>query len=95
MELHGAVSEATAREMAAGARRATGADLALAVTGIAGPDGGSDAKPVGTVFLAVEGPDGGVVRRQLNAFDRETFKYLTAQQGLMMLRRLMGGGGGA
>ncbi len=95
LELHGAVSEATAREMASGARRVTGADLALAVTGIAGPDGGSEAKPVGTVFLAVEGPVGGVVRRQLNAFDRETFKYLTAQQGLMMLRRLLGGGGGA
>jgi nicotinamide-nucleotide amidase len=51
LEEHGAVSEPTVREMAAGALRATGADISIAVSGIAGPDGGSPEKPVGTVWF--------------------------------------------
>ena len=89
LETHGAVSEPVAREMVAGARRATGADLAVAVTGIAGPSGGTEDKPVGTVYIAVESPSGVTVQKHINASDRETFKYLTAQQSLEGMRRAL------
>ncbi|MDA1157953.1 MAG: competence/damage-inducible protein A, partial [Cyanobacteria bacterium] len=55
---HGAVSDPVAQAMAEGARRVTGADWGLAITGVAGPGGGSDEKPVGLVHLAIAGPDG-------------------------------------
>ena len=58
LEAHGAVSDAVASAMAEGVRLRTGATWGLAVTGIAGPDGGSEAKPVGLVHIAVAGPDG-------------------------------------
>jgi nicotinamide-nucleotide amidase len=83
---HGAVSEAVVREMADGARRQTGADFTIAVTGIAGPGGGTKEKPVGTVFIGLAGKFGTVVERRLNCFERETFKEVTAWQALEMLR---------
>jgi PncC family amidohydrolase len=82
---HGAVSEAVAREMAEGARKKFGADFAIAVTGIAGPGGGSRTKPVGTVFIALADAPGTVVERRLNPFRREQFKRVTAEQALKKL----------
>ncbi|MGO8678148.1 MAG: competence/damage-inducible protein A [Limisphaerales bacterium] len=84
---NGAVSEAVALEMAQGARSQTGADYALSVTGIAGPAGGTDVKPVGTVFVGLAGPFATVVERHFNPFDRQTFKQVTAQQAMDLLRR--------
>jgi nicotinamide-nucleotide amidase len=83
---HGAVSEEVASEMAAGVRKALGADYALAVTGIAGPGGGTESKPVGTVYISLAFPGGVKVKKQLNAWDRETFKQVTTQQALELLR---------
>lgn len=85
----GAVSEETARAMASGARRQTGADLALAVTGIAGPSGGSAEKPVGTVYIALATSDTVKAARFQNPYDRETFKYVTSQQALEWIRRAL------
>ena len=87
LETHGAVSEQTAREMAEGAVRESGCTYALSVTGIAGPGGGSEAKPVGTVFIGLAGQGGVEVIQCLNPYDRETFKRVTSQQTLDLLRR--------
>jgi nicotinamide-nucleotide amidase len=87
LKAHGAVSEPVARQMAEGARDAIGANYAISVTGIAGPSGGTAAKPVGTVFLGLAGPFETIVERNFNPFDRETFKQVTSQQALDLLRR--------
>ena len=87
---HGAVSDPVAREMAEGARLRCGADFALSVTGIAGPGGGgSEAKPVGTVFIALADGAGTTVERHFNPYDRETFKFAASQQALDLLRRAL------
>ena len=67
---HGAVSAQVARAMATGARERLGVDLAVAVTGIAGPAGGSESKPVGLTYVGVDGPGGTEVRRFLWSGDR-------------------------
>jgi nicotinamide-nucleotide amidase len=85
---HGAVSEPVARAMAEGARRNLGADWSVAITGIAGPDGGSDLKPVGTVHLAWAGPDGAVDHRRVRfPGSRDWVRALSAQAALEGLRR--------
>lgn len=84
---YGAVSEPVAREMAAGAREKFGSDFALAVTGIAGPGGGTPEKPVGTVFVALAAADGVTVEKRLNPWDRLTFKDVVVTQALELLRR--------
>jgi nicotinamide-nucleotide amidase len=86
---HGAVSAAVARQMAEGARRRHATDYGMAVTGLAGPGGGSAEKPVGTVFMALAGAQGTTVEKHFNPFDRETFKFATSQQALDMLRRAL------
>jgi nicotinamide-nucleotide amidase len=89
LKQHGAVSKAVAGEMAAGARKKFDVDFAIAVTGIAGPGGGTKDKPVGTVFIALAGEFGVVVERKVNFGTREKFKQLTAQQALEMLREYL------
>lgn len=85
---HGAVSEPAARAMAEGARRRFGADLAVAVSGIAGPGGGSAEKPVGTVHLAVAGPGGETVHRHIRfPGDRERVRVFAAASALELVRR--------
>ncbi|MCW8307395.1 CinA family protein [Acidiphilium sp. PA] len=86
----GAVSEAVARAMAAGARARSGAEVAVAVTGIAGPEGGSADKPVGTVWLATAGRDGLVAARRVFAGDRAAVRAATVAWALeMVMARLV------
>jgi PncC family amidohydrolase len=88
IDKHGAVSETVARAMAEGARTRAVSSYGLATTGIAGPMGGSDEKPVGTVYIALASADSEtVVRKLFFPTDRETFKQLAAQAALDLLRR--------
>lgn len=84
---HGAVSSETARDMALGARLAFGADVGLAVTGIAGPGGGSEEKPVGTVYIALATPEEVEVWHYRFHGNRQAIKILSAQTALDRLRR--------
>ena len=88
---HGAVSEETAREMARGARGRFGSDVAAAVTGIAGPDGGTAEKPVGTVFFAVADREGRErASRRIFGGDRDVVRRASAMFSLEMIRRFVG-----
>ena len=84
---HGSVSKPVAEKMAETARERTGAIHALATTGIAGPTGGSEKKPVGTVYIALASRNAETLVRHFNfASDRETFKQLATQAALNLLR---------
>jgi len=85
IDAHGAVSEAVARAMVQGARRHSRAELAVAVTGIAGPGGGSADKPVGTVWLAWSDPVGEQAERQCFAGDRAEVRRATVERALQGL----------
>jgi nicotinamide-nucleotide amidase len=86
---HGAVSAETAAAMAAGVRERLGADVAVAVTGIAGPGGGTEEKPVGLVYLHAEGPDGGRGVEFQFAGDRGSIRRRAAVTALHLVRRLL------
>jgi nicotinamide-nucleotide amidase len=83
---HGAVSEPVAKAMAIGARERAKSDFALAITGIAGPTGGTEAKPVGTVCLALADSDKVTARKFLFSGDREMIRDRSAKMALTMLR---------
>ena len=93
LETYGAVSREVAEAMAAGARSAIGSDLAIAVTGIAGPEGGTKEKPVGTVHVALCGlSENDLFHRRLHLpGDRERIRWVTSQWALEMLRRRASG----
>ena len=86
LQKHGAVSEACALAMARGIRTAAGTDVGLAVTGIAGPEGGTEQKPVGTVYLSLATPEGVTARKFLFSGSRERVRLLAAHAGLAWLR---------
>jgi nicotinamide-nucleotide amidase len=85
LKAHGAVSEQTTRAMAEGARERFAASLAVAVSGIAGPDGGSPAKPVGTVFIAWATPAGTTVTKRHFTGGREAVRRQTVALALERL----------
>jgi PncC family amidohydrolase len=85
IDAHGAVSAHVARAMAVGARERLGATFAVSVTGIAGPDGGTESKPVGLTYLGLTGPDGIEVRRFAWTGDRAANKRLSAAAALELL----------
>ena len=88
---HGAVSDPTARQMARGVRQALEADLGVAVTGIAGPTGGTDAKPVGTVFVSLASERDVLARGYRFWGDREQIKLQSATMALDWIRRYVRG----
>ena len=82
---YGAVSEEVARQMADGVRRKFGSDIGVSVTGIAGPSGGTDEKPVGLVYIALSSEHHMIVTRENFAGTREEIKLKTAEKALSML----------
>ena len=92
LDAHGAVSEETARAMAEGARRITGADIAVSVTGVAGPDPDERGVPVGIVFIGLATPDGIFCRPlDLGKRRRDRIQDLSSNHALDVVRRYLAG----
>ncbi len=89
IEIHGAVSQQVAEAMAIGAQKALNADYTIATTGIAGPDGGTAEKPVGTVWIAVAGPSGVKSEKYIFRHNRERNIIRSTQTALNLLRKLI------
>jgi len=90
LNAHGAVSEAVACAMAEGVRERTGADVAVAITGIAGPDGGTPAKPVGTVVIGVIVPEHPIYVRTYSFIGgRPMIKFQATQAAMDRVRRML------
>lgn len=91
LAIHGAVSEQVAAEMATGARKVLGVDIALSITGIAGPGGGSPQKPVGLTYIGLAGRDNLLlVRRHVWPGDRESIKAASADAALALVLEVFG-----
>lgn len=86
LQKHGAVSEPVAMAMAQNLRERVGVDFALSITGIAGPDGGSEEKPVGTVFVGFASDNGCVVKKYIFPGTRDRIRFASTQAALNMLR---------
>lgn len=89
---HGAVSRETAEAMASGALKALDVDLAVAITGIAGPGGGTSEKPVGLVYIAVAGPECTLVTRNLFIGSRDSVRRQSVARGLELLMEQLADG---
>lgn len=87
IEKHGAVSSETAVELARGVRKRTGSSIGVSITGIAGPDGGTEQKPVGTVFFGYSSDKKDEVVRHYIQFERNRFRAYTAHVALDLIRR--------
>jgi nicotinamide-nucleotide amidase len=86
LRAHGAVSDEVAQEMASGARAATGADIGIGITGIAGPGGGAPDKPVGLVAIAIDGAGAATARSARFIGDRDEVRRRATQAALNMVR---------
>jgi len=89
IESHSAVSREVAEAMAVGVRLRSGSDIGLAVTGIAGPGGGTDEKPVGTIYIAIATSEENWVTKFHFQGDRDQIREITAQSGLDLIRKYL------
>ena len=91
LDQYGAVSEPVAAAMAEGARRALGCDIAVASTGVAGPDPDERGNPVGLVYLALAAPEGTWVRKIQQGMGRERVRHVAASHAFDLARRYLSG----